>query len=413
MKFLNMNIIKTKFLAGRAALGAAVVGAGILALASVSALMGCLNPASIDEYDPLKPVLSGQSVGNYAKTPDGTTATVTFTSDKTGIYWLAVCPVDTPTPKSGSALAITTYKPPAINARGSVKAGMGTKVNITGLVKGTSYKAHVTVQAHDGTNKYSAVWSSTAFTVTRVTYTILSSSSFSQLLNGITSDVSFSPKSPWEEGTNVTATVKFNNKATERGTFTIALGSDDVSLVQETGNAHPVVGVGETLDEVTYAFTMPANDIDIALTFTFEKAYVANLSTGGYMGAANAATATLYFTSDKAGTYYMVVYPSMPLKTPEYGEQIENAYSYSGIDASYIRAYVTSSATANNPTMVNVTGLVNGTAYIAYVTVKNEAGYSDVLEIRFTLSYSSASIITYDAHYAGVWPLRVLWRREG
>jgi hypothetical protein len=109
--------------------------------------------------DTTAPVLSLQAMAQYGDTADGTTATVVFTSNEAGSYYVQALGSAAAAPNA-SALA-------GRGLTGTVTAGVTTAVSITGLTKNSSYKAYVTVK--DAAGNYSAVWSSAAFTPTQKT----------------------------------------------------------------------------------------------------------------------------------------------------------------------------------------------------------------------------------------------------
>ncbi|MDR1787308.1 MAG: formylglycine-generating enzyme family protein [Treponema sp.] len=253
----------------------AIIGAFVISTALT--LTGC--PDGSDNggggTDTTAPVLSAGSVSAYVTTA-GTTATVNFTSDEAGTYYVVVYASATDAPASGAALK-TAYDGGVTGSTVAIASAAATAsantANITGLTTGTAYKAHVTVK--DAAGNYSTVWSSEAFTP-------------------ITADT--------------TAPV---------------LSAQSVS------------------------------------------AYVTTAGT----------TATVNFTSDEAGTYYVVVYASAT-DAPASGAALKTAYD-GGVTGSTI-AIASAAATASANT-VNITGLTTGTAYKAHVTVKDAAGnYSTV-----------------------------------
>ncbi|MDR2375484.1 MAG: hypothetical protein LBD96_03495 [Treponema sp.] len=119
--------------------------------------MGCDTGTGGTTGDTTAPVLSLQAVAQYGDTAEGTTATVVFTSNEGGSYYVQVL---------GSATAVPTVSALAESGlTGTVTVGVTTTVSITSLTKDSPYKAHVTVK--DAAGNYSAVWSSDAFTPTQ------------------------------------------------------------------------------------------------------------------------------------------------------------------------------------------------------------------------------------------------------
>jgi hypothetical protein len=136
-----------------------------MVLAGVVFLAGCKNPSGGDGGDTTAPVLSSPLVTEYQNTADGTTATVGFTSNEAGTYWVVVYPATDAAPTNGAAL-YTAYSSAANKATGTAAANTAVSASITGLAEDTAYKAHVTVK--DAAGNYSAVGSSEAFTPSRL-----------------------------------------------------------------------------------------------------------------------------------------------------------------------------------------------------------------------------------------------------
>jgi hypothetical protein len=255
---------------GKGFYGPAALWAAAAALASVVILAGCKNSDGGDDGggnngDTTAPVLSEQSVTDYADTSDGTTATVNFTSDEAGSYWVVVYASDTAAPADGAAL-YAGYANASVKATGNATANTVVNANITGLTRDTAYKAHVTVK--DAAGNYSAVWTSEAFTPTADT----------------------------------TAPVLSEQSVTD------------------------------------------------------------------YADTADGTTATVNFTSDEAGTYYVVVYLS-GAAAPADGAAVEAAYN-GGVTGN-VKAAATGSAAADTAVSVNITSLTAYTAHTAYVAVKD------------------------------------------
>jgi hypothetical protein len=129
---------------------------GMLVMTLTLGFIGCDN-GNNDSGDITVPTLSSQTVALYIGTADGTTAKIVFTSNEAGSYYVQVLSSVTPAP-AASVLAES-------GLTGTVVANTGATVDITGLTKGSAYKAHVTVK--DVAGNYSAVWSSDSFTPTQ------------------------------------------------------------------------------------------------------------------------------------------------------------------------------------------------------------------------------------------------------
>jgi formylglycine-generating enzyme required for sulfatase activity len=134
-----------------------------IAFAALAVVMtGC--PTDGGGTDTTAPVLSAGSVSAY-ETTAGTTATVNFTSNEAGTYYVVVYASATDAPASGAALK-TAYDGGVTGTTIAIASAAATAsantANITGLTTNTAYKAHVTVK--DAAGNYSTVWSSAAFT---------------------------------------------------------------------------------------------------------------------------------------------------------------------------------------------------------------------------------------------------------
>ncbi|MDR1787688.1 MAG: DUF1566 domain-containing protein [Treponema sp.] len=121
-------------------------------------LAGCANPED-GGGDVTAPVLSAGLVTNTAS-KDGTTATVKFTSTGAGTCYIVVYPAAEDAPESGAQIE-SGYG--LADIRDTSAAGSDSNaVCLSGLIRGTPYRAHVTVKDRAGI--YSAVWSSDEFT---------------------------------------------------------------------------------------------------------------------------------------------------------------------------------------------------------------------------------------------------------
>ncbi|MDR1787482.1 MAG: InlB B-repeat-containing protein [Treponema sp.] len=118
-------------------------------------------------------------------------------------------------------------------------------------------------------------------------------------------------------------------------------------------------------------------------------------SVSAYENTVAGTTAAVHFTSNEAGTYYVVVYQGAATP-PADGAAVEAAFK-GGVTGS-TKARDTGSATANTAVNASLTGLTKDTAYQAHVTVKDGAGnYSDVWSSGvFTPTEGAHYTLTYD-----------------
>ncbi|MDR1787321.1 MAG: DUF1566 domain-containing protein [Treponema sp.] len=154
----------------RDALAAANARVLALALAGVVVLAGCQNPdgpadgdGNENNTDTTAPVLSSGSVNMTSE--DGTTVTVTFTSNKAGTYYMVLYPSTAQAPAKGEDVE-TAYNGGVTgntkaSATGGAEANTAVTININGLTAYTAYKAHITVK--DPEDKYSSVYTPAAY----------------------------------------------------------------------------------------------------------------------------------------------------------------------------------------------------------------------------------------------------------
>jgi hypothetical protein len=131
----------------------------VFGFVSIGCDTGTDKPTDGPTGDTTAPVLSLQAVAEYMDTADGDTATVVFTSNEAGSYYVKILDSASAAPNA-SALA-------GSGLMGSVAANTAQTVDITGLTRDLAHKAYVTVK--DAAGNYSAVWSSDSFTPTKYT----------------------------------------------------------------------------------------------------------------------------------------------------------------------------------------------------------------------------------------------------
>ncbi|MDR1787527.1 MAG: DUF1566 domain-containing protein [Treponema sp.] len=360
-----------------------------LIAALAAALSGCPN----GNKDSTAPVLSW--LESSVEVRSSSSAAVRFTSNEAGTYWVVVCASTLSNPANGAAVKDACRG--GVNdtiqaiAQGSAKANTAVNALITGLTWGETYKAHVTVQ--DAAGNYSAVWSSEEFTPRTITYTITTPTHGAE--NGVTPSVSFSPSSPAEADTTITATILFSGRAQAAGTFSIGLssaGDVNATLTRTTGDLTQTVSANAAPAAVTYTFTMPLQDVDdLVLTFVDNVGPTLSLcSVTDYALSPTGTTAAVQFTSNEIGTYYVVVYPS-GTAAPANGAALEAVYN-GGVTGS-TKARAQGSAAASTAAKAGIAALEKDTAYQAHITVKDGGG-------NYAAVWSSGEFIpTEGVHY--------------
>jgi hypothetical protein len=338
------------------------------------------------QADTTAPVLSAGSVSAYENTADGTTATVNFTSDEAGTYYVVVYLSGTEDPADGAAVE-TAYNGGVTGdvkaaATGAAAANTTVNASVTGLTKGTAYKAHVTVK--DAAGNYSAVWTSEAFTpIQDTTAPVLSERSvtdYADTADGATATVNFTSNeagtywvvvyasdtaAPTDGAALFAAYDGASVKATGAAAANSAVNASITGLVAGTAyKAHVTVkDAAGNYSAVWSSEAFTPTQADTTAPWLWEGA-VDMTSTDG-------TTVTVHCTSDEAGTYYVVVYASN-IAVPADGAALFAAYDGAS-------AKDTGNATANTAVNASITGLTRDTEYKAHVTVKDAAGnYSAV-----------------------------------
>jgi uncharacterized repeat protein (TIGR02543 family) len=348
------------------------------------------------------PVLSFPSVN--AETDLGRAAVLNFISSKAGIYFVLVSEPAEEFPENGAALESLCLG--ALGAEikfiSTAAAGENT-VNITGLSTNTMYRIHLAVK--DEAGNYSEVWSSNSFTPTQGKSTpppvLLFTGTNAGKASGTAAELYLSAsKDGWFQiivypaersaPADAAAFASEYQSASNKLTGMLEMGEKNTVQVSSltTGTAyraHAIMwdawGLYSSVCS-SNSFT-PIQDISAVPVLSA-------LSVRNYVGTAFGTTAMLNFTSDTAGTYFVVVYSST-MSAPLSGAVLETAFESAAIK-------MTGQAAPENGNTLELTGLTEGVEYRLHLTVKNMAGkYSDVWSsANFTPARAGFQII-YDA----------------
>ncbi len=325
-----------------------------------------VSSISFTTLDATAPTLSAESASGIS----GVGATLNFTSNEAGNYYYVVYAAADSAPDAATVKAQGTAL-----AKGTAAAlASANTASVTGLTETTAYKAYVIVE--DSSGNKSAV-SPISFTTLDVTAPTLSAESTSGI-SDVGATLNFTSN---EAGTYYyvvyasadsapnAATVKAQGTALAKGTSTALASANTVSLSGLTATtaykAYVVVTDAANNDSIvsTLAFSTTATPDTTAPTVTGQGATSITHTTG-----------TLNFTSNEAGTYYYVVYPS--------ADPAPNGATVKAQGAAVAKGQAPASASANT---INVTALTASTAYKAYVIVEDSSNnISAVVTIALT-----------------------------
>ncbi|MDR1788170.1 MAG: InlB B-repeat-containing protein [Treponema sp.] len=368
--------------------GKACYRAVLAAAAGAAVLAGGCNWGNEPVLSVLSPLFYGQSVSAYEDTATGTTADLNFSSGEAGTYFAAVYPPDTKAPESGASLSELISKEDKnriSSAKGTAEKGSNT-VPLEGLRPDTECRVHLAVKSASG--GYSEVWSST-FTPTAEKIAPKLSNlqvlDYTDTATGETAMLSFksdeagtyfavlypsAAEAPVDGATlaAVSTGIKFSSAAKKEG-------SNQVTMTGLTKNIEYKVHltVKDAVENYSKVWSSPS--------FTPTQTGNPEISKPSLFTSPDVALVQLQFTftSNKAGTCFLVVCPSSTLLPVSE----EDGNLLAAISNNYTLKYSGAVIAGVNTTKLG--GLTGGTNYRLYVTVMDERGnYSNVLTQVFT-----------------------------
>jgi hypothetical protein len=315
------------------------------------------------------PILTGDNLSNLVS-QTGTTATLSFKSDKTGKYYYLVLAADAAAP---SADTVKAQGVAVAKGSGDITANTAKPISVSGLTAGVQYKAYIVVEADDvlsavlsivGVNPIANPY--VAPNLTDGTVTNLDSQA------GTTATLSFNSDA---QGRYYYLTLAANAPAPTADTVrdqgtAVAKGSGDITTAGQVISIN-VTGLTAGVQYKAY-IVVEANGVRSAVLIIngVNPKSLPILSDGGVsaLESGPGTTATLSFKSNKAGTYYYLVL----------------AADANAPDAATVKAQKrgTGAVTANTATPITVTGLTAGAQYKAYIIVEADGVLSAVLTIN-------------------------------
>ena len=323
-----------------------------------SAVDGSLDFTTLATADTTAPMITGTAVTNVLST----SATLGFTSDDAGIVAVVVLP-DADSPPANAA-AVKSPGAGAITATGAAPAASAATIALTGLARGTAYKAHFVVTNGSGTE--SAVTSTDTFTTTANNAPMADAGPDQSVAHDAAVTLDGSGSSDADAADTLTYAW------TQTAGTAVSLSSATAQM--PTFDAAPADDAGEALSFQLEVSDGAESDTD-TVTVTVAAVPVGRL-TGVAAADIEAHAANISLTSAAAGTAYVAVF-AVGADQPS-AAAIKAATSGQG----GVIAAANAPATANTQATVPLTGLRSSTTYDAFVVVETADGFSAVVKVE-------------------------------